>query len=142
MFNAWSVTAFQSLSQRSNHFPNLSDFLLSITTSDVDAGTLLASMPYVTSVSLQCYPFNAIFHHQALNELASGSLAPRLQNLVGCISNGKEFMDMVESRMTNAQMSSDGVPAPFTKVEVPFRSEGDVARLFDMRQRGIPIYRC
>ncbi|KIL66423.1 hypothetical protein M378DRAFT_10120 [Amanita muscaria Koide BX008] len=120
VFNAWSVTAFQSLAQRSNHFPNLSDFLLGIATSNIDAGALLASMPHVTSVSIQCYPFNAVFDQGALKALASGSIAPRLQNLEAYIRfwDEKEFMDMVESRMTNAQMSSNGVPAPFTKVEM------------------------
>ncbi|KAM6501848.1 hypothetical protein JOM56_001825 [Amanita muscaria] len=113
---AWSVTAFQSLAQRSNHFPNLSDFLLSNATSDVDAGTLLASMPHVTRVYLMCHPFKAVFDQRALNGLASGSLAPRLQYLMGSISYGKEFMGMMESRMRNAQVSSNGVPAPFTKV--------------------------
>ncbi|KAM6493876.1 hypothetical protein JOM56_010237 [Amanita muscaria] len=137
----WSATAFQSLAHRSNYFPHLRKFCLGETTSNVDAGILLASMPWLKSISL-C-PYNTgtnkvIFDDLALNGLASGSLAPRLQSFyVGPISNAGSFLDMVESRMENAQMSSNGIPAPFTEVEFKYADDTQdysESRLLDMRQ--------
>ncbi|KAM6502926.1 hypothetical protein JOM56_002903 [Amanita muscaria] len=139
---AWSSTAFQSLAHRSNYFPRLRDFVLRDPTCVVDTNALLESMPSLKSMSLSlCISSNlVVFDHLALNSLASGLLGPQLQSLsVGYISNEGEFLDMVESRMKNAQMSADGVPAPFTKVEYCTLHYPDVARLHDMQQRGIPI---
>ncbi|KAM6489319.1 hypothetical protein JOM56_015220 [Amanita muscaria] len=135
--HAWSATAFQSLAHRSNYFSRLRDFVLRTSTSVVDAGALLASIPRITNISLPDLDFN----HLALNGLARGSLAPRLQTLTaGYISNTGSFLDMVESRMENAQMSSNGVPAPFTKVVFDADDEARYSdRLREMQQRGIPI---
>ncbi|KAM6502940.1 hypothetical protein JOM56_002917 [Amanita muscaria] len=88
-------------------------------TSVVDAGALLALVPSLESIDIcsDISTSNAFYDHLTLNGLASGSLAPRLQSLiVGYVSNGGLFVDMVESRMKNAQ-TSNGVPAPFTRVQ-------------------------
>ncbi|KIL61976.1 hypothetical protein M378DRAFT_166313 [Amanita muscaria Koide BX008] len=142
---AWSMTAFQSLAHRSNYFPHLRDLVLRNPTSVVDVGALLALTPSLKSISL-CSGIStshAFYDHLALNGLASGSLAPRLQSLiVGHVSNAGLFVDMVESRMENAQTSSNGVPAPFTRVvffAMDRRYHDSCHRLLDMRQRGIPI---
>ncbi|KAM6489465.1 hypothetical protein JOM56_015098 [Amanita muscaria] len=116
---AWSATAFQSLARRSNCFPHLRDLVLRNPTSVVDAGALLALVPSLESIDIcsDISTSNAFYDHLTLNGLASGSLVPRLQSLiVGYVSNGGLFVDMVESRMKNAQ-TSNGVPAPFTRVQ-------------------------
>ncbi|KIL61973.1 hypothetical protein M378DRAFT_811210 [Amanita muscaria Koide BX008] len=145
LFYDWSATAFQSLAHRSHYFPHLRNFDLTGTpTAVVDAGALLALMPCLTSIYLPCLSTNdIIFDHIALDSLASGSLAPRLQTLsAGSTSNTGSFLDMVESRMQNAQMSSNRVPAPFTNVvfRPHYLDSSDCLRLQDMQQRGIPIH--
>ncbi|KAM6502946.1 hypothetical protein JOM56_002923 [Amanita muscaria] len=141
MAGGWSATAFQSLAHRSNYFPHLTNFNSLTTTpaAAVDAGALLASMPCLTSMSLPL--ISTIIDHIALDGLASGSLAPRLQTLnMGSISHTGLFLDMVESRMQNAQMSKNGVPASFTDVTLQSSyNRGYLDRLLDMEQRGIPI---
>ncbi|KIL56813.1 hypothetical protein M378DRAFT_16742 [Amanita muscaria Koide BX008] len=135
----WSATAFRSLAHRSNYFPHLRNFnLKDPTTSIVDAGALLALMPCLTGMHLP--DSSPIIDRIALDGLASGSLAPRLQILiVEYISNMGPFLDMAESRMQNAQMSSDGVPVPFIKVVLFEYNQDYMDRLLDMWQRGIPI---
>ncbi|KIL61984.1 hypothetical protein M378DRAFT_13182 [Amanita muscaria Koide BX008] len=135
----WSAIAFQSLAHRSNYFPHLRDFTLAYPTSIVDAGALLTLMPRLTRIFLSGTN-RIIFDHLALDGLASGSLAPRLQTLsVGSILNAESFLDMVESRMQNAQRSSNGVPAPFTEVVIWQFNQRYMNRLLDLQQRGIPI---
>ncbi|KAM6499063.1 hypothetical protein JOM56_004571 [Amanita muscaria] len=138
---AWPATAFQSLAHRSNYFPHLREFHLADSTSIIDAGILLTSMPWLKSISL-CPCYNIIkvrFDDLVLNDLASGSLTPRLQSLrVGPILNKGCFLNMVESRMRHAQMSTNGVPAPFTEVVfLATFDDDDSNRLLDMRERGI-----
>ncbi|KAM6502537.1 hypothetical protein JOM56_002514 [Amanita muscaria] len=137
----WSATAFQSLAHRSNYFPRLRTFYLEDSTSIIDAGILLASMPRLKSIEIcsRCVNVNkVIFDHLTLNGLANGSLTPRLQFLkVGRISDTGSFLDMVESRMKKAQMSSNGVPALFE--EIVLDDTGYHVRRRDMRQRGIPV---
>ncbi|KIL59629.1 hypothetical protein M378DRAFT_169018 [Amanita muscaria Koide BX008] len=138
---AWPATAFQSLAHRSNYFPHLREFHLADSTSIINAGILLTSMPWLKSISL-CPCYNIIkvrFDDLVLNGLASGSLTPRLQSLrVGPILNKGCFLDMVESRMRHAQMSTNGVPAPFTEVVfLATFDDDDSNRLLDMRERGI-----
>ncbi|KIL60527.1 hypothetical protein M378DRAFT_168018 [Amanita muscaria Koide BX008] len=50
-------------------------------------------------------------------------------------------MDMVESRMENAQKCNDGAPVSFTKVQFSTREHyANISdRLNNMRERGIPI---
>ncbi|KIL68763.1 hypothetical protein M378DRAFT_8219 [Amanita muscaria Koide BX008] len=137
----WSATAFQSLAHRSNYFPRLRTFYLEDSNSIIDAGILLASMPRLKSIEIcsRCVNVNkVIFDHLTLNGLADGSLTPRLQFLkVGRISDTESFLDMVESRMKKAQMSSNGVPALFE--EIVLDDTGYHVRRRDMRQRGIPV---
>ncbi|KAM6494044.1 hypothetical protein JOM56_010405 [Amanita muscaria] len=89
VIHGWSATAsrFKSLAHRSNYFPHLRDFDLKVpSTAVTDAGALLALMPCVTNIYLPAP--STIFDHLALNGLASGLLAPRLQTLIGgSISN-------------------------------------------------------
>ncbi|KAM6502950.1 hypothetical protein JOM56_002927 [Amanita muscaria] len=136
------ATAFQSLAHRSNYFPHLTSFDLENSTSIVDAGILLASMPWVKEISLcpDTTTNKVVFDDLALNGLASGSLTPRLRSLkVGRILNMGLFLDMVESRMKNARMSSNRVPARFTEVVLFDYHGGYRDRCRDMRKRGIPI---
>ena len=46
---------------------------------------------------------------------------------------------MVESRMNNARMSSDVVPAPFITVRYRTVDDHGAAHLRDMQQRGISV---
>ncbi|KAM6502938.1 hypothetical protein JOM56_002915 [Amanita muscaria] len=140
---AWSTTAFQLLAHRSNYFPHLRDLVLRNPTSIVDAGALLALTPSLKSICCMSLCSGIHTSHAFYDRLASGSLAPRLQSLiVGHVSNAGLFVDMVGSRMKNAQTSSNGVPAPFTRVQFFADDQGyhnHCDRLLDMRQRGIPI---
>ncbi|KAM6502948.1 hypothetical protein JOM56_002925 [Amanita muscaria] len=142
----WSTTAFQSLAHRSNYFSHLKAFNLVYPTSDVDAGALLEAMPSLESMYLCCNMSNkAVFDHNTLNGLATGSLAPRLHTIiVGNISNAELFVDMVESRTKNAQMSSNGVQAPLTEVMFYALDQGyndgkGSSRLYELRLRGVEI---
>ncbi|KIL63990.1 hypothetical protein M378DRAFT_11744 [Amanita muscaria Koide BX008] len=141
---AWSATAFRSFAHRSNHFPRLRQFYMADSTSIVDAGILLALMPWLKSIYLcpRATTNKVIFDDLALDGLANGSLTPQLQSLrVGYISNTGSFLNMVGSRTKNAQVSSNGVPALFTKVMFSTFGYGYDNLLEYMQQRGIPVER-
>ncbi|KAM6494719.1 hypothetical protein JOM56_009342, partial [Amanita muscaria] len=141
----WSTPAFSALAKRSNGLPHLKTFALRKSKIIVEGAPLLALIPTVTRASLCSSPASvgeAIFDDNALDRLASGMLGPRLKELVvGYISNSHHFMDMVESRMENAQKCNDGTPVSFTKIQFKTRERyANISdRLKNMRQRGIPI---
>ncbi|KAM6494716.1 hypothetical protein JOM56_009339 [Amanita muscaria] len=141
----WSTPAFSALARRSNGLPHLKTFALRKFNIVVEGAALLALIPTVTRVSL-CSSRDsigeAIFDDNDLDRLASGILGPRLKELtVGYISNSHHFMDMVESRMENAQKCNDGAPVSFTKVQFNTREHyANISdRLNNMRERGILI---